>query len=125
MGAETECFLIVERDADLREIYRRKLRQFFPKATVIDVDSCAEALTRLAETRVDAAVVNQVAADMRGPALLRTLHQAWPSLPLVSIGETALESESLRAGAAVFIDASKAHELGPVVRHALGAAKKG
>lgn len=114
-------FLVVERDDDLRFFYGRDLRAAFPGCSVVEAESCSGALASLAEARVDAAIVNQVATDARGPEILRRLRAECPDLPLISVGESTLKNDALKAGASAFVEAGKPQELGAAVQHALKA----
>ncbi|MES2692040.1 MAG: response regulator [Verrucomicrobiota bacterium] len=110
---------MVEKDDDLRSLYRRKLEQKFQGCVVVEAPSGAEALDVLGHASIDAIVVNQAALDGTGLEVLQTIRRTDARIPLVSIGPAQVEGEALRSGATVFIDDRRWADLGKTVEEVL------
>ena len=115
----TRTFVVLEKDDDLRSLYRRKLLQKFPGSTVVEAASCAEAIETLERATVDAVVVNQAALDAKGVEILHLIRGHDAEVPLVAIGDAPLENAALSSGADVFVESSKWNDLGDAVETAL------
>jgi DNA-binding NtrC family response regulator len=112
-------FVVVENDADLRQIYVRKLEQTFRGCQVFATASCAAALEFMSRVRVDAVIVNQRASDAEGVALIEAFYAHKTTVPIIAVGESPLRERALQSGAAVFVDAKDWASIGLMVREAL------
>ncbi len=112
-------FIVVEKDDDLRSIYRMKLEQKFPGCGVIETPSCSEALDAMGEMSIDAVIVDQTALDCSGLQALRNIRHVDARIPLVAIGQARMEEVARRNGATAFIDESRWSELGNTVEAVL------
>lgn len=108
-------FIVVEKDDDLRAIYRFRLEKQFEGCTVIEAPSCAEALAVLDTSAVDAVLINQKTLDGSGIEALRRIREANATIPLISIGPIGVQQTALKSGANAFLDDLKWAELGPTV----------
>lgn len=112
-------FLILEKDGDLRSLHRLKLLKQFPGCSVLEVASCAAALTALERFPADAVVVNQSAQDCSGLEALARLRRDHPGLPLISVGPVDVEHAALEHGATRFLDDRHWEGLGAAVHDVL------
>ena len=119
VGVSNRTFIVLEKDDDLRSLYRRKLDRKFRGCTVIESASCAEALDSLAHATVDAIIVNQAALDARGSEILHIIRRVNADVPIVSIGDALFEHEAIGCGADIFVDAARWEDLGSAVEQAL------
>jgi DNA-binding response OmpR family regulator len=113
-------FIILEKDEDLRSLYRRKLEQKFQGCIVIEAASCSEALDSMSQAAVDAVVMNQAALDARGVEMIRAIRRGDANVPLVAVGDAPQAEVALRNGADLFIETLKWQELGTAVEQVLG-----
>lgn len=115
----SRSFVVLEKDEDLRAIYRRKIEQKFPGCIVVGVPSYAEAVDALALRAVDAVIVNQRVEDCTGLDALKNLRRSHATLPLVSVGPKAAEHAALQNGATVFLNDEKWKDLGTMLETVL------
>jgi DNA-binding response OmpR family regulator len=113
-------FIILEKDEDIRSLYRRKLEQKFQGCVVIEAASCMEALDSMTQAAVDAVVMNQAALDARGVEMVRTIRRGDAHVPLVAIGDAPHAEAALQNGADLFIETQKWQEIGTAVEQVLG-----
>jgi DNA-binding response OmpR family regulator len=115
----TRNFIVLEKDDDLRSLYRRKLEQKFKGCVVLEAASCSEALESMDRGVVDAIVVNQAAMDARGADMLRAIRRGDAVIPVVSIGDAPQEEISLQCGADIFINTDNWEKIGVAVEEVL------
>ena len=115
----SRTFIVLEKDDDLRSLYRRKLEQKFRDCIVLEASSCSEAHEILGYADVDAIIVNQAALDARGVEMVRSIRRVHVDVPLVSIGDPPQADLVLSNGADIFVETQRWQELGSAVEQVL------
>jgi two-component system response regulator AtoC len=105
MAMQGAAILLVDPDAAATERLTGLLRE--ERAQVVGCSSGADALELLNKQPADLVVTELSLPDMTGLALLGTLAEGWPGLPVVVIASDASVADALgalRAGAADFVE---------------------
>ena len=117
-------FIVLEKDDDIRSLYRRKLEQKFRDCVVIEAASCVEAVDSLGREPVDAILVNQAALDARGVEMVQAIRRADRQIPLISIGDPPQQHASIENGADIFVATADWETVGQAVEQVLEREKR-
>lgn len=122
MRGLTAVFLVIDFEQDNRFLLVKTLRRHFPGAIIQECEEAEPALMYLRNRSVTAVVTHR-SSDTAPMELVRQLHDAEPTVPIVVVSGTESAESALAAGASAFLHYDDWPRIGEVMRLMLRAAK--
>jgi CheY-like chemotaxis protein len=105
MPQDTQNFIIVDDDLEIRQLIRGAVARCFATAAIFEASSGREALNLFESHGADAMIIDHHIPLLDGLSLVRFLRAQEVKIPLVLISNNPqLEKESAAAGATRFLD---------------------
>lgn len=114
----TPHFVVIDFNAESRQLLVRTLRRKFPQAVLHETDDTDKAL-EVARSVGAVAIITHRTFDMPGAEVVQQLRDAEPSVVIIMVSGMDRETEALRAGADAFLPYDEWLRIGTLVEEHL------
>ena len=119
-GVAAPKVLVVDANADGRDLIARTLRRKFPGMTVVEAESAERAAEVIRSHGLTAVVAHRVFEFSTGAELVQFLRPLAPSVPLIMTSSIDYRVDALAAGATAFLPADEWLMIGKVIEQFAG-----